>query len=546
MRSKRIPYWLRVIFALLALCTVGDGLAEPIDQWHGRNPFPEGSPLRIYYGNGFFLAVGEFGAIYTSGDGANWTWRNSGTKLFIYDVVYGGGTFVAVGTGGTVLTSSDGVTWISQNTGIINLISGITYGKDVFVAVGDQGLILTSPNGADWTLRNAGTHQGLKKVVFGNNAFVAVGVGGAILTSPDGVTWTVAASGFTGDLEGITYWNNTFVAVGASILTSPDGATWTERPTGTNHFCFAVAHGSGTLVVVADNGIIMTSPDGSVWTHRNSGTPFALWTVAHGENNFVAAGEGGILLQSETLLNPRISVSPASIDFGAVPVGSSLSVNLTITNSGSADLFIQRLAISGPNFIDFITQNDRCTGTTLLSSQNCTVHIVFSPHTLGPKSATLSISSNDPDTPTRAVPLSGSSSGFFSSTHESYCFISFSTLGSELAKYIGMLRTFRDIFLMESKPGRMLVDFYYQHSPLLVHFIAGHDFLREVVQMGLAPLVTISYLALYTSPTEKAFFFVLLTGIGIARWLKMRRSLRGMPGRPLSPLSKILDSPFSI
>jgi len=536
MRSKRIPCWLRVIFALLALFTVGDGLAEPIDQWHGRNPFPEGSPFRIYYGNGFFLAVGEFGAIYTSGDGANWTWRNSGTKHFIYDVVYGGGTFVAVGTGGTVLTSSDGVTWISQNAGISDLISGITYGRDVFVAVGDQGLILTSPNGADWTLRNAGTHQGLKKVVFGNNTFVAVGVGGAILTSPDGVAWSVVASGTTRDLEGITYGNNTFVAVGAAVLTSPDGATWTERPTGTNHFCFAVAHGSGTLVVVADNGIILTSPDGSAWTHRNSGTPFALWTVAHGKNNFIAAGEGGILLQSESLPSPEISASPASIDFGSVNVGSSSSMNLTITNSGLADVLIQRLAISGPNVIDFITQNDHCTGTTLLPSQNCTVQIVFSPHELGSKSATFSISSNDPDTPAQTVFLSGNSGGFFSSTNESYCFISFSTLGSELEDYVGMLRTFRDIFLMESKLGRMLVAFYYQHSPSLVHFIARHDFFKEVVQMGLVPLVTISYLALYTSPAEKAFFFVLLTGIGIARWLKMRRSFRGMPGRPFSPL----------
>ena len=530
------PHWLRVIFALWAIFTVGDGLAEPIDHWHGRDPFPGGNPLRIYYGNGLFLAVGEFGAIYTSGDGANWTWWNSGTNHFIYDVAYGGGTFVAVGAGGTVLTSSDGVTWISQNTGISGLLSGITYGKDVFVAVGDQGLILTSPDGAAWTVRNSGTHQGLRKVVFGNNTFVAVGVGGAILTSPNGEAWTVAASGTTRDLEGITHGNNTFVAVGASILTSPDGATWTERPTRTNHFCFAVAHGSGTLVAVADNGIILTSADGSAWTHRSSGTRVALWTVAHGKNNFVAAGEGGILLQSESLPNPEISASPASIDFGTVNVGSSSSVNLTITNSGSADVLIQRLAISGPNVLDFITQNDHCTGTTLLPSQNCMVQIIFSPHAIGSKSATLSISSNDPATPIQTVSLSGSSGGFFSSTNESYCFISFSTFGSELEEYIGMLRTFRDIFLMESTLGRTLVDFYYQHSPSLVHFIARHDFLRGVVQMGLVPLVTISYLALYTSPDEKAFLFVLLTGMGITRWLMMRRSLRGMPGRPLVTL----------
>lgn len=515
-----------MIFALWAIFNVGEGLAEPIDYWHGRDSFPEGRPLRIYYGNGLFLAVGEFGAIYTSGDGANWTWRNSGTNHFIYDIAHGGGTFVAVGADGTILTSSDGVTWISQNAGISGLLSGITYGRDIFVAVGDHGLILTSPNGAAWTVRNSGTHQGLKKVVFGNNTFVAVGSGGAILTSPEGVTWTVAASGTTRDLEGITYGNNTFVAVGASILTSPDGATWTERPTRTNHFCFDVAHGSGILVAVADNGIILTSTDGTAWTHRSSGTPFALWTVAHGKNNFVAAGEGGILLQSESLPNPEISASPTAIDFGTVNAGSSSSVNLTITNSGSADVLIQRLTISGPNVIDFVTQNDYCTGTTLLPSQNCMVQIIFSPHATGSKSATLSISSNDPATPIQTVSLSGSSNGFFPSSNESFCFISFSTLGSELEEYIGLLRTFRDIFLMESKLGRRLVAFHYQHSPSLVHFIARHDFLREVVQMGLVPLVTISYLALYTSPVEKAILFVLVNGMVIAGRLAIRRSFR--------------------
>jgi hypothetical protein len=121
---------------------------------------------------------------------------------------------------------------------------------------------------------------------------------------------------------------------------------------------------------------------------------------------------------------------------------------------------------------------------------------------------------------------SGSGSGFFTSSNESFCFISFSALGSELEEYIGILRAFRDIFLMESKLGRILVAFYYQHSPSLVHFISRHGYLREVVQMGLVPLVTIAYLALYTSPVEKAILFVLVNGMVIAGRLAIRRSIR--------------------
>jgi len=231
-------------------------------------------------------------------------------------------------------------------------------------------------------------------------------------------------------------------------------------------------------------------------------------------------------LQSESIATAEISTFPSSLDFGTVSVGSSSSAILIITNSGSADVLIRELAINGSNAIDFIIRDENCTGPILLASQNCAVQIVFSPHTLGFKSATLSISSDDPNTPTRTVSLtgSGSGSGFFAGSNESYCFISFSVLGSELEEYLGILRTFRDIFLMESKLGRMLVTLYYRHSPTLIRFIARHDSLREVVQVGLIPLVILSSLALQTSPAEKTFFFALLTGLVIARRLKMRRS----------------------
>ncbi len=515
-----------IIFVFLAILTAGEGLAGPIGPWQAGYPFTQGHPFRIYYADGLFLAVGEFGAIYTSGDGVDWTWRNSGTNYPLYDVVYGGGVFVAVGAAGTVLTSSDGIAWISQSSAISGLISGLTFGRDIFVAVGDQGQVLTSSNGAVWTIRNSGTQQGLRKVVFGKNTFVVVGTGGAILTSPDGVTWTVAGSGTNQELEGIAYGNNTFVAIGKTILISSNGVSWTESPMETNHFFADVAYGNGTFVAVADNGIILTSTDGSAWTERSSETLSALWTVAYGKNNFLAAGEGGILLQSEPIPNAEILTFPTSLDFGSVRVGNSSSIILTIRNWGSTIVSILELIISGPSATDFNIWSEDCTGPALRPNEDCTVQIVFSPHTLGFKSATLSIFSDDPDTPTQTVSLSGNGSGFLSGTNESYCFISFSALGSELEQYIGVLRAFRDTFLMESKMGRSMVNLYYQLSPSLVQFIAKHDYLKEIVRIGLVPLVAIFYLVLNISPTEKALFYVLLTGILTARWLKIRRSIR--------------------
>ncbi len=239
---------------------------------------------------------------------------------------------------------------------------------------------------------------------------------------------------------------------------------------------------------------------------------FVLWAV--------------FILQPESILNADISTFPSSLDFGTVSVGSSSSANLLITNSGSTDVLIRELAINGPDAIDFIIREENCTGPPLLASQNCAVQVVFSPHTSGSKSATFSIFSTDPATPLQTVSLTGSGSNFFSGTNEGYCFISFSALGSQLEGYLNLLRTFRDTFLMESATGRKLVTLYYRYSPSLVRFIARHDFLREVVQLGLVPLVIISYLTLHTSPVEKTFFFFLLTGLVIARRLMARRSFR--------------------
>jgi len=67
--------------------------------------------------------------------------------------------------------------------------------------------------------------------------------------------------------------------------------------------------------------------------------------------------------------------------------------------------------------------------------------------------------------------------------------------------HVKVLRDYRDSYLLSLKVGRMIVKTYYRHSPPVADFIAKHDTLKTAVQIGLLPLVAVSYVALHFGMT---------------------------------------------
>lgn len=278
--------------------------------WTERSSDTASNLNGVAYGNGIFVAVGEYGTILTSKNGATWTVRTSGIEETLHSVTYGGGTFVVVGERGTVLTSRDGINWAKRTSGISWDLNDVTYGDGIFVAVGDLGTILISRDGEKWGVKTLGTVIGynLRGVTYGDGVFVAVGDVGPILTSRDGIAWTERMSP-AAFLEDVAYGNGTFVAVGVggTILTSKDGIKWTVR-SGANSLLaailnfFDVTYGDGTFVAVGFGGIPCTSTDGSSWTPQTSGkdwyNPYNLFGVTYGNGIFVAVGSSGTILTS--------------------------------------------------------------------------------------------------------------------------------------------------------------------------------------------------------------------------------------------------------
>jgi hypothetical protein len=103
----------------------------------------------------------------------------------------------------------------------------------------------------------------------------------------------------------------------------------------------------------------------------------------------------------------NISVDLSTKNYGALNVGSTSAQTFTITNSGTASLVIGTVAISGTNAAEFVKGTDTCNGQTVAASATCTIQVTFTPASAGSKSATLSIPSDDPDTASLSVTLSG-------------------------------------------------------------------------------------------------------------------------------------------
>jgi hypothetical protein len=103
---------------------------------------------------------------------------------------------------------------------------------------------------------------------------------------------------------------------------------------------------------------------------------------------------------------PNISVSRTSLAYGTVTTGGSATKSLIIANNGTGNLRINNITLAGANAADF-KMSGSCSGQTLPASGTCAMSVVFAPKLDGDKTASLSIQSDDPDTPTMFVALSG-------------------------------------------------------------------------------------------------------------------------------------------
>jgi hypothetical protein len=118
----------------------------------------------------------------------------------------------------------------------------------------------------------------------------------------------------------------------------------------------------------------------------------------------VAGSTVSVLLQAV----PEASV-PSSLAFGNQNLGSSKTLPLTITNTGTAAVNITGTSLSGPNSADFTAALNTCS-SPVSPAGNCSLNVTFTPSIAGVESATLTVTDNAGSS-TQTVSLTGTGVG---------------------------------------------------------------------------------------------------------------------------------------
>jgi hypothetical protein len=105
------------------------------------------------------------------------------------------------------------------------------------------------------------------------------------------------------------------------------------------------------------------------------------------------------------------------------------------------------------------------------------------------------------------------------------CFMATAAYCSQSHPYVKILCNFRDKYLMSSKFGRALVEFYYKNSPFAAGLIAENKLLRAAARLNLIPFVALSYSMLRFGPIITAFMLLFIFALpAFIVWLYKRRA----------------------
>jgi hypothetical protein len=291
--------------------------------------------------------------------------------------------FAASSYPNTITSGPDGALWFTEETGPnIGRVTtaGVITEYPVLTAHSSPFGITTGPDGALWFTENGGHKIGR-------------------ITTSGTITEYLLPSA-SGDPDGIT--------------TGPDGALWFAESGGNVIGQVVLAATTGTISVTTNlagatftiSGLTIYMGSGTSFTQTNA--PTGMYKITYN----AVAGYATPLPETKTLVAggtitftgtyqgiPVISVSPNPIAFTPTPLNTSSSVQVTVTNFGTASLNIFNVMATSPFFVAPFS-------ASLSPGGQVTINITFAPPRPASFAGTLTITSNA-SSPTVIIALSG-------------------------------------------------------------------------------------------------------------------------------------------
>jgi mono/diheme cytochrome c family protein len=205
----------------------------------------------------------------------------------------------------------------------------------------------------------------------------------AVTLNPTSLAFGNQTTGTTSTAKTITLTNTGSASLGITSIT-PSGAGF-----GVTHTCLA------SLAASASCAISVSFAPTSVAAYTGGIT---VVSTATGSPHSVAFSGAGV---APTPTAPVATLSAAAVDFGMLPLNTtSQAKTVTLSNTGSAPLGITVLQVGGINAGDYSQTNNCPVGSSLPAGSNCAISVRFAPTATGPRSATVTLTSNAAGSPT--------------------------------------------------------------------------------------------------------------------------------------------------
>lgn len=285
---------------------------------------------------------------------------------------------ISTGQGMVYLTNNGGGTWRKTQTGVWHDLTGIRWiDSTTIVAVGYATIIVSRDGGVTWQIRGGSPATRYNGLDFADNntGFAVSEQGEVTVTNDGGFTWRKYTSanntaknqkrGAAGDA------NNFLIAVGGF-----NGTAGTSKDGGQNWQNDILSRCElRNATFVNPNFGLLTGDCDQVWTYRR--TPPA---------------------------TPQLSFSSNAVGHGTVFIAKRSRRTIKAWNNGSEDLVITDVQLEGTHKSLWSV---RFSHNVIPPASFASLHFDFVPDSVGEKSASIRIGSNDTGNPIRVIDLTG-------------------------------------------------------------------------------------------------------------------------------------------